>query len=96
MSKRFGNHKCHLLFYATFLAGLCNEAAEHQIDLIVSSSPPDSNLEKSMYQRWFQSLRVDGLVLNRIRLQDWRINYLSEHKIPFVTLGRLPPIQDYP
>jgi LacI family transcriptional regulator len=83
-------------FYATFLAGLCDEAAEHQIDLIVSSSPPDSNLERAMYQRWFQSLRVDGLILNRIRLQDWRINYLSENKVPFVTLGRLPSNQDYP
>ena len=83
-------------FYATFLAGLCDEAAAHQIDLIVSSSPPDSNLEKAMYKRWFQSLRVDGMVLNRIRLQDWRINYLSENKVPFVTLGRLPSNQGYP
>jgi len=83
-------------FYATFLTGLCDEAAEHQIDLIVSSSPPDSNLERTMYQRWFQSLRVDGLILNRIRLQDWRIEYLSENKVPFVTLGRLPSHQDYP
>jgi LacI family transcriptional regulator len=83
-------------FYSTFLAGLCDEAAEHQIDLIVSSSPPDSDLEKAMYQRWFQSLRVDGLILNRIRLQDWRISYLSESKVPFVTLGRLPSNQDYP
>ncbi|MBE3142392.1 MAG: LacI family DNA-binding transcriptional regulator [Planctomycetes bacterium] len=83
-------------FYANFLAGLCDEAAEHQIDLIVSSSPPDSELEKAMYQRWFQSLRVDGLILNRIRLQDWRINYLSESKVPFVTLGRIPSNQEYP
>jgi len=49
-----------------------------------------------MYQRWFQSLRVDGLVLNRIRSQDWRISYLSEKRVPFVTLGRLPSNQDYP
>jgi LacI family transcriptional regulator len=83
-------------FYATFLTGLCDEAADHQIDLIVSSSPPDSDLEQAMYQRWFQSLRVDGLILNRIRLQDWRINYLSENKVPFVTLGRIPSNQDYP
>jgi LacI family transcriptional regulator len=83
-------------FYSTFVTGLCDEAAEHRIDLIVSSSPPDSDLEKTMYQRWFQSLRVDGLILNRIRLQDWRINYLSENKVPFVTLGRIHSNQDYP
>ncbi len=83
-------------FFATFLAGLCDEAAEHQIELIVSSSPPDSDLEKAMYQRWFQSLRVDGVILNRIRAQDWRIRYLAENKVPFVTLGRLPSHQDSP
>jgi LacI family transcriptional regulator len=83
-------------FYANFLTGLCDEVAEHQIDLIVSSSPPDSDLEKAMYQRWFQSVRVDGVILNRIRLQDWRIHYLTENKVPFVTLGRIPSNQDYP
>ena len=83
-------------FYAAFLTGICDEAAEHQIDLIVSSSPPDSDIEKGMYRRWFQSLRVDGLILNRIRLQDWRIDYLSNNKVPFVTLGRTASNQEYP
>lgn len=83
-------------FYASFLTGICDEAAEHQIDLIVSSSSPDSNIEKGMYRRWFQSMRVDGLILNRIRLQDWRIEYLTNNKVPFVTLGRTASDQDYP
>jgi LacI family transcriptional regulator len=83
-------------FYSDFLAGLCDEAAEHQIDLIVSSSPPESDLEKAMYQRWFQSVRMDGIILNRIRLQDWRINYLLENKVPFATLGWIPSHQGYP
>ena len=83
-------------FYSDFLAGLCDEAAEHQIDVIVSSSPPDSDLEKAMYQRWFQSIRVDGIILNRIRLQDWRIGYLLENKIPFVSLGWVPSHDEYP
>ena len=83
-------------FYAAFLTGISDEAAEHQIDLIVSSSPPESDLEKAIYQRWFQSVRVDGMLLNRIRLQDWRINFLAENKVPFVTLGWTPANQDYP
>jgi LacI family transcriptional regulator len=74
-------------FYANFLAGLCDEAAEHQVDLVVSSCPPDSDLEKSMYQRWFQSARVDGIVINRVRNNDWRVEYLWENHMPFVTLG---------
>jgi len=83
-------------FYTAFLTGICDEAAEHQIDLIVSSSPPESDFEKAIYQRWFQSVRVDGLLLNRIRLEDWRINFLTEKKVPFVTLGRTPSNQDFP
>ncbi|MDR3574382.1 MAG: LacI family DNA-binding transcriptional regulator [Anaerolineaceae bacterium] len=83
-------------FYSDFLAGLCDEAAEHKIDLVVSSSPPDSDFEKIIYRRWFQSMRVDGIVLNRIRIQDWRIDYLSENKVPFVTLGRISSNQNSP
>jgi LacI family transcriptional regulator len=83
-------------FYANFLTGMCDEAADHQIDLIVSSSPPDSDLEKAMYQRWFQSMRVDGMILNRIRVQDWRIDYLSKNKVSFVTLGCIPSNKEYP
>ena len=65
-------------FYANFLAGLCDEAAEHHVELIVSSCPPDSSLEQSMYQHWFQSARVDGLVLNRVRIHDNRVEFLAK------------------
>jgi len=82
-------------FHVAFLTGICDEAAEHQIEVIVSSSPPDSDLEKEIYRRWFQSVRVDGILLNRIRSQDWRVNFLSENKIPFVTLGRTALKQDH-
>jgi len=74
-------------FYANFLAGLCDEAALHQVDLVVSSCPPSSNLEKVMYQRWLQSSRVDGIVINRVRIHDWRVEYLAENHMPFITLG---------
>ncbi|NMB89619.1 MAG: LacI family transcriptional regulator, partial [Chloroflexi bacterium] len=59
-------------FYSDFLAGLCDETAQQQYDLTISSCPPDSEQEESQYHRWVQSQRVDGLVLNRVRLQDWR------------------------
>ncbi len=80
-------------FYANFLTGLCDEAAEHQMDLVVSSCPPDSNQEKSLYQHWFQSTRVDGMIINRVRLFDWRVQYLAENRMPFITLGQ-PENQD--
>ena len=74
-------------FYANFLTGLCDEAAKHQIDLVVASCPPESELEETMYQRWSQSTRVDGIVINRVRIHDWRVDYLAQNQMPFVTLG---------
>jgi DNA-binding LacI/PurR family transcriptional regulator len=75
-------------FFVNFLTGLCDEIASQSLDLMVTSCPPDSEEEKEQYQRWVQSRRVDGIVLNRTRVQDWRIEYLLENKIPFVSLGR--------
>ena len=74
-------------FYANFLTGLADEAAQQQVDLVISSVPPESDHEKRMYQHWLQSGRVDGIVLNRVRLNDWRVEYLAQNSLPFVTLG---------
>ena len=74
-------------FYANFLAGLCDEAADHRMELLVSSCPPGSSDEEALYQRWVQSGRVDGMVLNRVRIHDWRVDYLAENHLPFATLG---------
>ena len=76
-------------FYVNFLTGLCDEIASHHLDTMVTSSEPDSPEEKQEYRRWVQSHRVDGMVLNRIRVNDWRVNYLSEQNMPFVTLNSL-------
>ncbi len=43
-----------------------------------------------------QSQRVDGLVLNRVRLQDWRIDYLRQNSFPFVSLESSNAGVDYP
>src|SRR5512146_1315762 len=74
-------------FYADFLAGACDEAVEHHFDLIVSSSPPGSDFEKSLYNRWFNGTRVDGMLINRVRVKDWRVEYLAKNHVPFVMLG---------
>jgi len=74
-------------FHTNFMAGLCDEAAAHQIDLVVTSCPPGSDIEAAIYQRWFQSSRVDGMILNRVRVEDWRVSYLLQQGLPFVTLG---------
>ncbi|MBE0698456.1 MAG: LacI family DNA-binding transcriptional regulator [Anaerolineaceae bacterium] len=74
-------------FYINFLSGLCDEVATQNLDLMVTSCPPNSEQENDQYRRWVQSRRVDGFVLNRTRIDDWRIDYLTQNKIPFVALG---------
>ncbi len=81
-------------FHSEFIAGLGDMAAESNFDLLVSAAAPESVAEQSLYERWVQGRKVDGIVLNRIRLHDWRIQYLSEQKIPFVSLERsLLPVE---
>ena len=82
-------------FFAEFLAGLGDEAAAHNFDLLVSSAPPDSDAEHQAYQRWVHGHKVDGFVINRLRLQDWRVQYLSQAGFHFVTLERSLDPLDY-
>ncbi len=75
-------------FYAEFISGLGDETAAHQVDLLVSTAPPNTPAEMQAYERWLHGRKVAGMVINRVRLQDWRIRYLSEARFPFVTMAR--------
>jgi LacI family transcriptional regulator len=83
-------------FYAEFLVGLGDETALHPFDLLVSIAPPGEQAERSIYENWVQSRKVDGFVLNRIRHNDWRVRFLSEQGVPFVTLEHGTEKLDYP
>lgn len=81
-------------FYSEFIAGLGDLAAASNFDLLVCAAAPGSPEEQALYRRWVQGHKVDGLIINRTRLQDWRLTYLAEQKIPFVSLERsLLPLQ---
>jgi len=75
-------------FLSEFISGLGDEAALHNYDLLISIAKPNSDEEQAIYQRWVQSGKADGVVLNRIRLYDWRIQYLTAQKVPIVCLER--------
>ena len=75
-------------FFSQFISGLGDEAARRSYDLLISSAPPAAEAEASLYQRWCQARRVDGFILNRIRLRDWRVHYLTQQGVPFVSLER--------
>ncbi len=75
-------------FFSEFLAGIGNEAATHEYDLLVSTHAPDSPGERQAYLRAAQGGWVDGLIVVRTREDDARIRLLHEHHFPFVAFGR--------
>jgi LacI family transcriptional regulator len=80
-------------FFSELIAGLGDGLAESEYDLLVSAAPPGSDRERLLYQRWVQGRKVDGFVLNRMRLYDWRVQYLAQQGVPFVSLERsLDPV----
>ncbi len=75
-------------FFSEFIAGMGDETAAQKFDLLVSTASPDSQLEKDTYERMVQGHLVDGLVLSRMRLHDWRVEYLLGRAFPFSIHGR--------
>jgi LacI family transcriptional regulator len=75
-------------FFSELLAGMGNEAAIHDFDLLVSAHAPDTPEETHAYERLVRERRVDGVMLTRTRVTDARIAYLLEQDFPFVAFGR--------
>lgn len=75
-------------YFSQFIAGLGDEIAGSNYDLVISTAPPGESIEEAIYRRWIQSRRVDGMVLARIRKEDWRIRFLAEAGMPFVATAR--------
>lgn len=75
-------------FFSEFISGLGDEAASNNLDLLVSTAAPESDSERQGYERWVLGRKVDGIVLNRMRLHDWRVQYLVQTSLPFVSLER--------
>jgi LacI family transcriptional regulator len=83
-------------FSAEFIAGLGDAATFHNLDLLISTAPPDSKEELQIYTRWVQSRQVDGIVLSRLRLKDWRVKYLAQQGLSFVAHGHTQLPLDFP
>jgi DNA-binding LacI/PurR family transcriptional regulator len=79
----FGSHFSDP-FFSKFIAGIGNEAAVHDYDLLVSTHAPDSEGEQKAYRRAVQRGWVDGLIVVRTREDDARIQLLCEHQFPYV------------
>ena len=83
-------------FFSEFIAGIGNEAAAHDYDLLVSTHAPDSEGEQKAYLRAVKKGWVDGLIVVRTREDDARIQLLCEHDFPFVAFGRTSDTLDFP
>ena len=84
-------------FFTEFIAGLGNELAPRNYDLLVSAVASEND-EHEMYRRWAEGGKVDGFILNRLRVKDWRVKFLTKQHIPVATLdysgeGRYPCIR---
>jgi LacI family transcriptional regulator len=75
-------------FFSEFISGLGDAAGELDFDLLVSTAPPGKPVEKELYERWINARKVDGFILNRMRLMDWRVQFLYRRHVPFVTLEK--------
>lgn len=82
-------------FFSEFLAGIGNEAAAHEYDLLVSTHAPDSPSEQASYERAARGGWVDGLIVVRTRVADPRIRLLCARDFPFVAFGRTAGDCDY-
>ena len=82
-------------FFSELLAGMGNEAASHDFDVLISTRPPDSQVEALAYERLVREGRVDGLMLTRTRINDARIAYLLAQGFPFVAFGRTRVAGEY-
>jgi LacI family transcriptional regulator len=83
-------------FFSEFIAGLGDEAIEHNFDLLVSVASPNHEDEIKAYQRWVQGRRVDGIILSRMRLTDWRVQFMRDNQFPFTAFGRTQTANDFP
>ncbi len=50
--------------------------------------------EQTVYRRYAQSGAVDGVVVMGPRLNDWRIDLLTELELPFIVHGRAGDAED--
>jgi LacI family transcriptional regulator len=75
-------------FFSEFIEGMGDETAAQYTDLLIATAPPGQEAEKALYQQWIENSKVDGLILDRLQVQDWRVQYLVEKRVPFSTLER--------
>jgi LacI family transcriptional regulator len=72
--------------FTDFLAGLCSQLANSEIDLLFHVAPPGQQLPH--YNRMINCGAVDGMLVSAPEVEDQRIETLLARNFPFVVHGR--------
>ncbi len=79
--------------FTDFLAGLCSQLANSDIDLLFHIAPPGQQL--THYARIMNSGAVDGMLISAPEIHDQRIETLLARNFPFVVYGRQNGVVPY-
>lgn len=82
-------------YFMEFIAGMGDELSGKRFDLLVANATTEE-IERDLYHRWVNSHKVDGFIMNRMSIHDWRVQYLLQAKVPFVSMGKSRDGIDYP
>ena len=82
--------------FSEFITGLGDKSTTCNFDLLISSAASNSIPERQRYEGWVNSRKVNGVVLSRMRLHDWHVQYLAGTDLPFVSMERSLDKSDHP
>lgn len=80
-------HDGHRPFVAEFLAGLSQAVSSRDWTLTVATAESDE-ATLALLAKLAAEHKADGFILPRTKIDDPRVNFLRDHKIPFVLYGR--------
>jgi LacI family transcriptional regulator len=78
--------------FSDFIAGAGDVYSANGFDVMLHVGGSED--EQTVYRRYAQSGAVDGVVLMGPRINDWRIELLTELELPFIVHGRVGDRED--
>ena len=78
--------------FSDFIAGAGDVYSANGFDVMLHVGGSED--EQTVYRRYAQSGAVDGVVVMGPRLDDWRIDLLTELDLPFIVHGRVGDMED--
>jgi DNA-binding LacI/PurR family transcriptional regulator len=81
-------------FFNELLMAIIDAASKFHYDILVSVCQEGTNTLNNL-EYLIKTGRVDGIILDGIKVRDERVNYLIKEKVPFVAIGRTDAIGEY-